>query len=111
MNDELKPCPFCGEVPDVNNPATFRHEVGDRWARVVCCIEGPEIRAGIYTPLEEWKDEAIAAWNERSALPFVDFYKRVNERAMRNMELTGTLAGAHWNAMKQELKAMGAEVE
>jgi hypothetical protein len=65
MSDELKPCPFCGEVPDVNNPATFRHEVGDRWARVVCCIEGPEIRAGIYTPLEEWKDEAIAAWNER----------------------------------------------
>lgn len=65
MSDELKPCPFCGEVPDVNNPATFHREVGDRWARVVCCIEGPEIRSGFYTPLEEWKDEAIAAWNER----------------------------------------------
>lgn len=66
MSDELLPCPFCGLVPDVNNPATFRHETGDRWASVVCCIVGPEIRAGIYTPLEEWKDEAIAAWNERA---------------------------------------------
>lgn len=67
MSDTIKPCPFCGEVPDVDNPATFRHEVGDRWAAIVCCIVGPEIRAGIYTPLEEWKDEAIAAWNERAA--------------------------------------------
>lgn len=65
MSEPLKPCPFCGTVPDVNNPATFRHETGDRWAAVVCCIVGPEIRAGFYTPIEEWKDEAIAAWNKR----------------------------------------------
>lgn len=62
----LRSCPFCGLVPDVDNPATFRHETGDRWASVVCCVVGPEIRAGIYTPLEEWKDEAIEAWNERA---------------------------------------------
>jgi hypothetical protein len=62
----LKPCPFCGRVPDVNDPATFLHETGSRWASVVCCIVGPEVRAGFYTPLDEWKDEAIAAWNQRA---------------------------------------------
>jgi len=63
----LLPCPFCGETPDENEPTTFWHETGSRWAAVVCCIRGPEIRAGIYAPLEEWKEEAIAAWNERKS--------------------------------------------
>lgn len=68
MNESTKPlsCPWCGLVPDVSNPATFQHETGSRWASLVCCVIGPEIRAGFYTPLEEWKNEAIAAWNERA---------------------------------------------
>ena len=63
---EALPCPWCGLVPDVDKPTTFQHEIGSRWASLVCCVVGPEIRAGIYTPLDEWKDEAIAAWNERT---------------------------------------------
>jgi len=66
MSEKLKPCPFCGLVPDVDNQATFRGDEGSRWGAVVCCCVGPEIRKGFYTPLEEWKDEAIAAWNERA---------------------------------------------
>lgn len=71
MNEAIKPliCPWCGKVPDVDNPKVFQHETGSRWASLVCCVIGPEIRAGIYTPLEEWKDEAIAAWNERAPDP------------------------------------------
>jgi hypothetical protein len=90
----LLPCPFCGETPDANNPATFRHETGDRWARVVCCIEGPEIRAGIYTPLEEWKDEAIAAWNERADnAERQRLHARIAELERANAELEAQVAG------------------
>jgi hypothetical protein len=38
------------------------------------------------------------------------FYNRVCDQAERNMALTNTVSGAHWNAMRQELKAMGIEV-
>lgn len=62
--DKLLPCPFCGLTPDANDPASFTQEKQPKWGRVVCCIEGPEVRAG-YAPLEEWKDAAIAAWNRR----------------------------------------------
>lgn len=39
-----------------------------------------------------------------------DFYRRVCERAEKNMELTGTVSGAHWNAMRQVCTEMGIEV-
>lgn len=60
----IKPCPFCGETPDVNRRETFTMEDRPKWASVVCCIIGPEIRTG-YEKWPAWKQNAIDAWNER----------------------------------------------
>lgn len=40
----------------------------------------------------------------------IDFYNRVCDRAEQNMAHTGTVSGAHWNAMKQVMREMGIEV-
>jgi Lar family restriction alleviation protein len=62
--DEVKPCPFCGHTPDINNPNTFQESQGTKWGAVVCgCTE---VRTG-YGPLEDWKDDAIKAWNRRAS--------------------------------------------
>lgn len=62
---KLKPCPFCGETPDVDDPRTFSNVGGgSKWARVQCCIGGPEVRTS-YLGVEHWRDDAIRAWNER----------------------------------------------
>lgn len=37
------------------------------------------------------------------------FYGRVCRQAEKNMELTNTVSGAHWNAMRQVLRQMGIE--
>ena len=62
---DLKPCPFCGETPDALNEATFQSDQGTKWGFVVCCCNGPEVRTG-YCPVEEWKQDAIDAWNTRA---------------------------------------------
>ncbi len=59
-----KPCPFCGRVPDVNDPASFTQEIQPKWGAVVCCITGPEVRTG-YEKWPAWRDAAVRAWNER----------------------------------------------
>lgn len=48
--DDVKPCPFCGATPDIDDPNTFRASQGDKWGAMVCCCEGPEVRTG-YGPL------------------------------------------------------------
>lgn len=63
---EAKPCPWCGRIPDVNNDDHFSTDAGGKWGWLQCCGNGPEVRAG-YRPLAEWRDAAIAAWNERRA--------------------------------------------
>ena len=68
--DELKPCPFCGETPDINGEWTFQSDQGDKWGHVVCCCRGPEVRTG-YRPVSEWRDKAIAAWNDRANIGIV----------------------------------------
>ena len=62
----MKPCPWCGRTPDADDPATFAtYHTGGKWGAVQCCAIGPEIRTG-YRPLAEWKDAAIAAWDDRA---------------------------------------------
>jgi hypothetical protein len=39
------------------------------------------------------------------------FYYRVCRQAEKNMAQTGTVSGAHWNAMKQVLAQMHIEVD
>lgn len=64
MPDGVAVCPWCGEVPDVTNDAHFGVDDAGKWGWLQCCANGPEIRAG-YRPLDEWRDDAIKAWNER----------------------------------------------
>lgn len=66
MSDvHIKPCPFCGAIPDVDNPNTFQETDGPKWGAVVCCGTGPEVRTG-YGPVEDWRDDAIDEWNKRA---------------------------------------------
>lgn len=62
----LKPCPFCGETPPVDDPYTFYANQGEKWGHVLCGCGacGPEVRTD-YNPLPHWKDAAIAEWNNR----------------------------------------------
>lgn len=62
----LKPCPFCGETPPVNDPYTFCANQGEKWGHVLCGCGacGPEVRTD-YKPLPHWKDDAITEWNNR----------------------------------------------
>lgn len=39
------------------------------------------------------------------------FYRRVCRQAEKNMAETGTVSGAHWNAMKQVLAQMNISVD
>lgn len=57
MNEELKPCPFCGSKAFIT-----RFEQGVDAYYVVC--GNPECAAGI--GLEKPEAEAIAAWNARA---------------------------------------------
>ena len=59
MDDELKPCPFCGE-----QCADLDVTPGDKWAKYEpTCLD---VRTG-YNMAEDapWRAEAIAAWNTR----------------------------------------------
>lgn len=38
------------------------------------------------------------------------FYHRVCVQAEKNMQLTGTVSGAHWNAMRQVLQQMNIDI-
>lgn len=63
---------------------------------------------------ELWKAQPTYKYETRplaSEDVIVDFVRRVKERAERNMQATGTVSGAHWNAMRQVLKDMGIEME
>lgn len=64
---ELKPCPWCGAVPDVTNDAAFQLTDGSKYGALHCCGTGPEVRTG-YESLSGWKQDAIDAWNDRAIL-------------------------------------------
>lgn len=60
---ELKPCPFCGEIPI----ADFAWDESGKWMSIFCgtCeARGPEVRN-----TEGWSPRAIAAWNQRAEPP------------------------------------------
>lgn len=61
---KIKPCPFCGLTPNIDDESSFRSSQGGKWGNVVCCCEGPEVRTN-YKPLESWKEDAIKEWNRR----------------------------------------------
>lgn len=56
-NDELKPCPYCGNYPLLRQDAS-------EW-RVECIGEGCECLPSTW--FYDTKEEAIEAWNRRAA--------------------------------------------
>ena len=102
---ELLPCPFCGgEAVAYREPSNGN---GQRLWRVEC--ENIACSAAISDA--NTKAAAVTAWNRRDTKSILlAFYHRVCDRAEANMAATGTVSGAHWNAMRQELKALGIEV-
>jgi hypothetical protein len=107
---ELLPCPFCGKPARLDEGSDHH----DGYFSLGCSSGMEDACPGryvYYTESIDCLDSAIAKWNTRHVTPLLlDFYNRVCDRAERNMALTGTVSGAHWNAMRQELKALGIEV-
>lgn len=65
-NTVLKPCPWCGRIPQ-DEPASFVDTQGTKWGALICgncSATGPEVRTG-YRPLDQWKEKAIEEWNNR----------------------------------------------
>lgn len=62
---KVRPCPFCGDTPDIDNHLTFEADQGTKWGHIVCCGQGPEVRTG-YQDVEHWRDDAITEWNKRA---------------------------------------------
>lgn len=58
MGNQLKPCPFCGRIPEMVNP------VGrSGYVSVTCPSDGGcEVAPDVQRPTEP---DAIAAWNRR----------------------------------------------
>ena len=85
--EELKPCPFCGGIPDIgifDDEGNVHNEIGyeeDPWSGLTygivhdeanadnedfdCPIATPEIGFPIGSFLYDTRDEAIEAWNRR----------------------------------------------
>lgn len=61
---KMKPCPFCGVIPDYEDSSTFRETDGCKWGAVTCCCTGPEVRTE-YKDWKHWRDNAVMEWNER----------------------------------------------
>lgn len=64
MSEQLKPCPFCGETPDLNDESGHYQIHDNKYGGIRCCIDGPEVRTG-YKPWPAWQAEAVNAWNTR----------------------------------------------
>ena len=64
---ELKPCPFCGDIPSENSHALT--DGGFKYGAIQCGCGalGPDVRTE-YKDWPHWRDAAFAAWNERALL-------------------------------------------
>lgn len=66
MNEELKPCPFCGGKAKLNYERISGENKG-YWAQVICtqcCGRSEGVWAGSYKSAEQ---KEIKAWNRRIA--------------------------------------------
>lgn len=100
------PCPLCGHPARLTTDKTCAKNV---LIYGVECGEWDECSASINGFASA--EAAIAKWNSRHVLPvLLAFYNEVCDQAERNMAATDTVSGAHWDAMRQVLKAKGVEV-
>ena len=108
MTDKLLPCPFCGGESRVGHDTSSDYE--RQWSWFAECLAENECGAMLSGYASE--KSVIAHWNRRVSekVLLLAFYNLVCDRAERNMEATGTVSGAHWNAMRQVLTTKGIEV-
>lgn len=61
----MKPCPFCGDTP--GDDSYTLTDGGFKYGAISCgCgAVGPDVRT-LYKQWPEWKDAAVAEWNERA---------------------------------------------
>ena len=89
MNDELKPCPFCGGEADLNNVSV---KLGEQWLWSIECVE-----CGVFIDREE-KDYVIKAWNTRK--PMERIVERLEQQKQqykrRSEEAAHVLQGEHF---------------
>lgn len=58
---------------------------------------------------EPKRQNTFMVFGEREIEAIEEFVRRVNARAERTIAISGMVSGAHWNAMKEELKALKEE--
>lgn len=105
---KLRECPFCGQTPDIAHPYTFQSNQGTKWGYVVCCCQGPEVRTG-YGPVEEWRDDAITAWNTRAHSPDLTQLVKAAREAFESLKRHIPEAhGVHPNPEYQIVEDMAA---
>jgi len=99
MTDELKPCPFCGDIP---GPDSFDFTDCSKWGAVMCCCNGPQVRTG-YKKEGAWRDGARIAWNTRP------IESRLERELAEAREARAALQ-AECGVLETELTAARAEV-
>lgn len=103
---------FMAHTDDVGLFAHLPHEIDEGYVDLVMDTYPDQLdsTAGWLLPMCDdlhFHDITLTA-DERTVV--AAFYQRVCDRAEQNMAMTGTVSGAHWNAMRQELGAMGIAV-
>lgn len=82
----MKPCPFCGSTPSEDSHTLT--DGGFKYGAIACGCGaiGPDVRTG-YKQWPEWKEAAVAEWNER-AIPAdqVLVPRELLERVLANLE-------------------------
>lgn len=105
---ELLPCPLCGGESRVGRDTSSDYD--QHWSWFAECLNYDE--CGVMLSGYASEESAVAHWNRRAdeKRVLLAFYSTVCDQAERNMALTSTVSGAHWNAMRQVLAGMGIEV-
>ena len=83
MNDNIKPCPFCG----CNNISVkLKTDCYSSWARVECqrCMAYAETgtdkpHATCPTPVEDWRECGIRKWNREVSKPKTEVIERAEK--------------------------------
>ncbi len=65
MTENIKPCPFCGELPGISQDE-YTYKDGIFWT--VECMSG-DCRVYVKTDNLDTKEKAIEAWNVRISSP------------------------------------------
>ena len=63
MMENLKPCPFCGELPEIDQ-GEYTYKVKDRIYWAVGCMND-DCEVDVETDNFDTKEEAIKVWNTR----------------------------------------------